>query len=241
MWEAFTDRAKRCIVLAQEEVERFGSYRAIDTEDILLGILSEGESIAAKTLGRMGVNLQKTRDGIVAIVGRSRTASQIQSRELTFTHNAQRSIEKAFEEAAAMAHNYVNTEHLLLGLLIDNGNTATCVLSDLGIDFVNLRSNLVTALGIETAAIAEGHIDKKKNFVAGFASDFPILKALKSEGLQYRMFYVDDREGDQSPIAFPGKPVLYLGTRQDSRNPGDSHSDMYEVTQHVFLVEVHDQ
>jgi len=147
MWEPFTERARRSIVLAQEEAQRLGN-NYIGTEHLLLGIISEGESVAAKVLENLGVNLQKVRGEVEAIVGKG---SQTTQQEMVFTPRAKRVIELAFEEARALAHNYIGTEHLLLGLVREGEGVAARVLSNLGVDPSKIRSEITKLLGVETA------------------------------------------------------------------------------------------
>ena len=128
MWEPFTERARRSIVLAQEEAQRLGN-NYIGTEHILLGIISEGESLAAKVLETLGVNLAKVRQEVEAIVGRG---GQTVQQEMVFTPRAKRVIELAFEEARQLNHNYIGTEHLLLGLIREGEGVAARVLTNLG-------------------------------------------------------------------------------------------------------------
>ena len=130
MWEPFTERARRSIVLAQEEAQRLGN-NYIGTEHILLGIISEGESLAAKVLESLGVNLAKVRQEVEAIVGRG---GQTVQQEMVFTPRAKRVIELAFEEARQLNHNYIGTEHLLLGLIREGEGVAARVLTNLGVD-----------------------------------------------------------------------------------------------------------
>src|ERR1700724_72705 len=125
MWEPFTERARRSIVLAQEEAQRLGN-NYIGTEHILLGIISEGESLAAKVLETLGVNLAKVRAEVEAIVGRG---GQTVQQEMVFTPRAKRVIELAFEEARQLNHNYIGTEHLLLGLIREGEGVAARVLT----------------------------------------------------------------------------------------------------------------
>ena len=113
MREPFTERARRSIVLAQEAPQRFGN-NYIGAEHILLGIISEGESLAARALSTLGVNLGTARDEIGAIVGRG---GQTVQQEMVFTPRAKRLNEFAFEEERQLNHNYIGTEHLLLGLI----------------------------------------------------------------------------------------------------------------------------
>src|ERR1700739_4275162 len=124
MWEPFTERARRSIVLAQEEAQRLGN-NYIGTEHILLGIISEGESPAAKVLETLGVNLAKARQEVEAIIARG---AEIVQQEMIFTPPAKRAIELAFEEARQLNHNYVGTEHLLLGLIRQGDGVAKRVL-----------------------------------------------------------------------------------------------------------------
>jgi ATP-dependent Clp protease ATP-binding subunit ClpC len=148
MWEPFTERARRSIVLAQEEAQRLGN-NYIGTEHILLGIISEGESLAAKVLETLGVNLAKVRAEVEAIVGRG---GQTVQQEMVFTPRAKRVIELAFDEARQLNHNYIGTEHLLLGLIREGEGVAARVLTNLGVDPAKVRSQTTSLLGAETQA-----------------------------------------------------------------------------------------
>jgi len=146
MWEPFTERARRSIVLAQEEAQRLGN-NYIGTEHILLGIISEGESLAAKVLETLGVNLAKVRAEVEAIVGRG---GQTVQQEMVFTPRAKRVIELAFEEARQLNHNYIGTEHLLLGLIREGEGVAARVLTNLGVDPAKVRVQTTSLLGAES-------------------------------------------------------------------------------------------
>ncbi len=148
MWEPFTERARRSIVLAQEEAQRLGN-NYIGTEHILLGIISEGESLAAKVLETLGVNLAKVRQEVEAIVGRG---GQTVQQEMVFTPRAKRVIELAFEEARQLNHNYIGTEHLLLGLIREGEGVAARVLTNLGVDPAKVRVQTTSLLGAEGQA-----------------------------------------------------------------------------------------
>src|SRR3984893_1729372 len=145
MWEPFTERARRSIVLAQEEAQRLGN-NYIGTEHILLGIISEGESLAAKVLETLGVNLAKVRAEVEAIVGRG---GQTVQQEMVFTPRAKRVIELAFEEARQLSHNYIGTEHLLLGLIREGEGVAARVLTNLRLDPAQVRVQTTSLLGAE--------------------------------------------------------------------------------------------
>jgi ATP-dependent Clp protease ATP-binding subunit ClpC len=146
MWEPFTERARKSIVLAQEEAQRLGN-NYIGTEHLLLGIISEGESVAAKVLENLGISLQKVRSEVEAIVGKGGKPT---NQEMVFTPRAKRVIELAFEEARNLGHNYIGTEHLLLGLVKEGEGVAARVLSNLGVDPSKIRAEITKLLGVET-------------------------------------------------------------------------------------------
>ncbi len=146
MWEPFTERARRSVVLAQEEAQRLGN-NYIGTEHLLLGIISEGESVAAKVLENLSISLDKVRNEVEAIVGKGGTSTQ---QEMVFTPRAKRVIELAFEEARALSHNYIGTEHLLLGLVREGEGVAARVLANLGVDPTKIRNEITKLLGVET-------------------------------------------------------------------------------------------
>ncbi|MDQ7823744.1 MAG: ATP-dependent Clp protease ATP-binding subunit [Candidatus Eremiobacteraeota bacterium] len=147
MWEPFTERARRSIVLAQEEAQRLGN-NYIGTEHLLLGIISEGESVAAKVLENLGISLQKVRQEVESLVGKGGKTS---SQEMVFTPRAKRVIELAFEEARSLTHNYIGTEHLLLGLIREGEGVAARVLTNLGVEPTKIRAEITKLLGVETS------------------------------------------------------------------------------------------
>jgi len=150
MWEPFTERARRAIVLAQEEAQRLGN-NYIGTEHLLLGILSEGESVAAKVLESLDISLKRVRQEVEAVVGKGTKTS---FQEMVFTPRAKRVIELSFEEARKMAHNYIGTEHLLLGLVREGEGVAARVLLNLGVDAYKIREQLTKMLGTKASKTA---------------------------------------------------------------------------------------
>ncbi|MFA4837240.1 MAG: Clp protease N-terminal domain-containing protein, partial [Dehalococcoidia bacterium] len=112
-FDKFTERARKVLALAQEEAQRF-NHNYISTEHILLGIVSEGTGVATKVLGNLGVELPKIRTAVEFIIGRGESKSQ---GEVGLTPRAKKVIELAVDEARHLNHNYIGTEHLLLGLL----------------------------------------------------------------------------------------------------------------------------
>jgi len=175
MWEPFTERARRSIVLAQEEAQRLGN-NYIGTEHILLGIISEGESLAAKVLETLGVNLAKVRAEVEAIVGRG---GQTVQQEMVFTPRAKRVIELAFEEARQLNHNYIGTEHLLLGLIREGEGVAARVLTNLGVDPAKVRVQTTSLLGAETQTQAASKGKSKTPTLDAYGRD---LTQLAREG-----------------------------------------------------------
>jgi ATP-dependent Clp protease ATP-binding subunit ClpA len=142
MWEPFTERARRSVVMAQEEAQRLGN-NYMGTEHLLLGIVREGESIAAKVLATLGVDLAKVRAEVEFLVGRG---GQTVQQEMVFTPRAKRVIELAFEEARTLNHNYIGTEHLLLAVAREGEGVGARVLANLEVDSAELRKTIVELL-----------------------------------------------------------------------------------------------
>ena len=128
MWEPLTERARRCIVIAQEEAQRLGSGH-IGTEHILLGILKHGDNNGALSLNTFGVTYETASAEVALILGKREPA---QVREMVFEPQAKRVIELAFEEARMLSHNYLGTEHLTLGLIRENEGVAARVITTIG-------------------------------------------------------------------------------------------------------------
>ncbi len=143
MFERFTEKAIKVIMLAQEEARRLG-HNFVGTEQILLGLLGEGTGIAAKTLKSMGVNLKDARIEVEKIIGRG---SGFVAVEIPFTPRAKRVLELSWDEARQLGHNYIGTEHLLLGLIREGEGVATRIIENLGIDLNKIRSNVIRMLG----------------------------------------------------------------------------------------------
>ncbi len=143
MFERFTEKAIKVIMLAQEEARRLG-HNFVGTEQILLGLIGEGTGIAAKTLKGMGVNLKEARAEVEKIIGRG---SGFVAVEIPFTPRAKRVLELSWDEARQLGHNYIGTEHLLLGLVREGEGVAARVLENLGVDLTKVRSNVIRMLG----------------------------------------------------------------------------------------------
>ncbi|MEG4092330.1 ATP-dependent Clp protease ATP-binding subunit [Microcoleus sp. Pol12B4] len=151
MFERFTEQAIKAIMLAQEEARRLG-HNFVGTEQILLGLVGEGTGIAAKVLLDMGLNLKEARNEIENIIGRG---SGFLPPEIPFTPRVKRIFETALNEARQLGHNYIGTEHILLGLIQDDEGVAAKVLQNLGIDRQRVRTQVIRAVG-EVAAVPGG-------------------------------------------------------------------------------------
>ena len=138
-------------MLAQEEARRLG-HNFVGTEQILLGLIGEGTGVAAKVLKSMGVNLKDARVEVEKIIGRG---SGFVAVEIPFTPRAKRVLELSLEEARQLGHNYIGTEHLLLGLIREGEGVAARVLENLGVDLAKVRTQVIRMLG-ETAEVAAG-------------------------------------------------------------------------------------
>ena len=152
MFERFTDRARRVVVLAQEEA-RLLNHNYIGTEHILLGLIHEGEGVAAKALESMGTSLDAVRAQVEEIIGQGQQAP---SGHIPFTPRAKKVLELSLREALQLGHNYIGTEHILLGLIREGEGVAAQVLVKLGADLNRVRSTVIQLLsgyqGKETVA-----------------------------------------------------------------------------------------
>ncbi|MDO5437145.1 MAG: ATP-dependent Clp protease ATP-binding subunit [bacterium] len=143
MFERFTEKSIKVIMLAQEEARRLG-HNFVGTEQVLLGLIGEGTGVAAKTLKSMGVTIKDAREQVEKIIGRG---SGFVAVEIPFTPRAKKVLELSWDEARQLGHNYIGTEHLLLGLIREGEGIGTKVLENLGVDLNKCRSNVIKLLG----------------------------------------------------------------------------------------------
>jgi ATP-dependent Clp protease ATP-binding subunit ClpC len=153
MFERFTEKAIKVIMLAQEEARRLG-HNFVGTEQILLGLIGEGTGIGPKVLKSMGVNLKDARVEVEKIIGRG---SGFVAVEIPFTPRAKRVLELSLEEARQLGHNYIGTEHLLLGLIKEGEGVAARVLENLSVDLSKVRSQIIRSLGDNTEVSSGGN------------------------------------------------------------------------------------
>ncbi len=167
MFERFTEKAIKVIMLAQEEARRLG-HNFVGTEQILLGLIGEGTGVAAKVLKSLGVNLKDSRIEVEKIIGRG---SGFVAVEIPFTPRAKRVLELSLEEARQLGHNYIGTEHLLLGLIREGEGVAARVLENLNIDLTKVRTQVIRMLG-ETAEVGTGSSSTKGNLKTATLDEF---------------------------------------------------------------------
>jgi hypothetical protein len=146
MFERFTDRARRVVVLAQEEA-RMLNHGYIGTEHLLLGLVHEGEGVAAKALEAMGISLEAVREQVETIIGRGQ---HTESGHIPFTPRAKRVLELSLRESSQLGHNYIGTEHILLGLVREGDGVAAQVLVKLGADLNRVRQQVIQQLHGQT-------------------------------------------------------------------------------------------
>jgi ATP-dependent Clp protease ATP-binding subunit ClpA len=142
MFERFTDRARRVVVLSQEEA-RLLNHNYIGTEHLLLGLIHEGQGVAAKALESLGIRLEAVRAQVEEIIGRGQEAP---SGQIPFTPRAKKVLELSLREALQLGHNYMGTEHILLGLIREGEGVAAQVLVKLGADFSLVRQQVIQLL-----------------------------------------------------------------------------------------------
>ena len=206
MFERFTEKAIKVIMLAQEEARRLG-HNFVGTEQILLGLIGEGTGIAAQVLKSMNVNLKDARIEVEKIIGRG---SGFVAVEIPFTPRAKRVLELSLEEARQLGHNYIGTEHLLMGLVREGEGVAARVLENLAVNVSSIRTEVIQMLGDNAEANANGNTNiqtrSKTPTLEEFGSN---LTELAIEGL------LDPVVGRQKEI----ERVIQILGRRTKNNP----------------------
>jgi Clp amino terminal domain, pathogenicity island component len=156
MFERFTDRARRVVVLAQEEARHL-NHNHIGTEHILLGLINEKEGVAAIALTELGISLDAARTEVAEVIGRG---AEEPAAHIPFTPRAKKVLELSLREAMALGHNYIGTEHILLGLIREGEGVAAQVLVKLGADLDRVRQTVVQVLA--------GHAGRAERVAAGY-------------------------------------------------------------------------
>jgi Clp amino terminal domain, pathogenicity island component len=185
MFERFTDRARRVVVHAQEEARRL-NHNYIGTEHILLGLLREGEGIAAKALKSLGISLDAVRQQVEEIIGQGQQAP---SGHIPFTPRAKKVLELALRESLQLGHNYIGTEHILLGLIREGDGVAAQVLVRLGADLNRVRQ--------QTIQLLHGHSAEEPVSARSAEQELRLLPAVKAhlEAFEQRLTAIEQRVG----------------------------------------------
>src|SRR5262245_15637683 len=146
MYERFTDRARKVMQLANQEAQRF-NHAYLGTEHILLGLVKEGAGVAATVLNSLGIDLQRLRREVEKIARHGPSGGRVPTGQLPHSPSAKRAIAHAIEETHNLSHNYVGTEHLLLGLLWEEDGNASAILMNLNVTFKEVRRKVMRILG----------------------------------------------------------------------------------------------
>jgi len=214
MFERFTDRARRVVVLAQEEA-RMLNHNYIGTEHILLGLIHEGEGVAAKALESLGISLEGVREQVEQIIGQGQTAP---AGHIPFTPRAKKVLELSLREALQLGHNYIGTEHILLGLIREGEGVAAQVLQKLGADLNRVRQQVIQLLS--GYAGGEGQGSGQKAGVSGGSGEeakgSPVLDQFGRNLTQHA------REGKLDPVIGRTREierVMQVLSRRTKNNP----------------------
>ena len=185
MFERFTDRARRVVVLAQDEA-RMLNHNYIGTEHILLGLLHEGEGVAAKALESLGISLDAVRQQVEEIIGQGQQAP---SGHIPFTPRAKKVLELSLRESLQLGHNYIGTEHILLGLIREGDGVAAQVLVRLGADRNRVRQQVIQLL--------HGHQGKEPVSARSAERQLRLLPAVRArlEEVEHRLAAIEQRVG----------------------------------------------
>ncbi|MEW6741990.1 MAG: ATP-dependent Clp protease ATP-binding subunit [Planctomycetota bacterium] len=213
MFDRFTDRARKVMNLAKQEAQRL-NHEYIGTEHILLGLVQEGSGVAANVLRNMNIDLKKIRTEIEKIVKGSPT--MVTMGNLPFTPRAKKVLELALEEASQLGHNYIGTEHLLLGLIKENEGIAARVLLNLGVKLEDVREEVLEFLGADTRGEEEESSAADDPAQAGTKSKTPALNAFGRDLTQLaRENKLDPVIGRRNEI----ERVVQILSRRTKNNP----------------------
>jgi len=211
MFERFTDRARRVVVLAQDEARRL-DHNYIGTEHLLLGLIREGEGVAAKALEALGISLDTVRQQVEQIIGQGQQAP---SGHIPFTPRAKKVLELSLRESQQMGHNYIGTEHILLGLIHPGDGVARQVLVKLGADPNRVRQQVIRLL--------QEHSAEESVSARSAAQELRLLPAVKSrlDAAEQRMTAIEQRVGTGPDISDLDQQIDIV--RTDKEAAVDAH------------------
>src|SRR5262247_3479566 len=213
MFDRFTDRARKVMNLAKSEAQRL-NHEYIGTEHILLGLVQEGSGVAANVLRNMGIDLKRIRAEIEKLVKGSST--MVPMGNLPFTPRAKKVLELALEEASQLGHNYIGTEHLLLGLIKENEGIAARVLLNLGVKLEDVREEVLEFLGADPRSEEEEQPQAEDQAQSGAKNKTPALNAFGRDLTQLaRENKLDPVIGRRNEI----ERVIQILSRRTKNNP----------------------
>ena len=152
MFKRFTERARRIVILSREEAERY-SHEYLGTEHLLLGVLKDGGGIAISVLNKMGVDIKTLKEKVEKSLPQS--SSSLNIGDIPFTSRAKKVLEVSVEEARSLGHNYIGTEHILLGLIKEKDGQASKIFNSFGIYYPETRENILNVLKESVSTIPE--------------------------------------------------------------------------------------
>ncbi len=185
MFELFTDRARRVVVLAQEEA-RLLDHNYIGTEHILLGLVHEGDGVAAKVLEGLGIELEAVRQQVEDMIGRG---AQAPAGHIPFTPRAKKVLELSLRESKQLGHSYIGTEHILLGLVREGEGVAAQVLVKLGADLSRVRRQVIQVLRGAPSAVADDPVSTLRRVRTRLVGGLPVVTV--ASGFEGRLAAVE--------------------------------------------------
>jgi hypothetical protein len=221
MFERFTDRARRVVVLAQEEA-RMLNHNYIGTEHILLGLIHEGEGVAAKALTSLGISLPAVRQKVEEIIGQGQQAP---TGHIPFTPRAKKVLELSLREALQLDHNYIGTEHILLGLIREGEGVAAQVLVRLGADLNRVRNQVIQlvrgATGDRPTRIAAAESVRLRVSGERWIGDLQVTLAKMTERIEAieRVLGMTGQPADPADPAAPAAAADSGGKAESSEKP----------------------
>ena len=214
MFERFTERARRVVVLAQDEA-RMLNHNYIGTEHILLGLIHEGEGVAAKALESLGISLDAVRQQVEEIIGQGQDAP---SGHIPFTPRAKKVLELSLREAQQLGHNYIGTEHILLGLIREGDGVAAQVLVKLGADLNRVRQQVIQLL--------HGHQAGEPASAGSAARELRLLPAVNArlEAVEQRLTAIEQRVGVGSDSSDLDEQIETVRTDKEAAVDAHDHA-----------------
>jgi ATP-dependent Clp protease ATP-binding subunit ClpA len=188
-FEKFTERSRKVLSLAQEEAQRF-NHNYIGTEHLLLGLVREGQGVAAVVLKNLDVDLTKARRAVEAIIGRG---DRIVLGEIGLTPRAKKVIELAVDESRRLNHHYIGTEHLLLGLILEGEGIAAGVLTSLGVNLEKARTQTIQVLS--RGSTTRETLQQSEEIVSPVTSAGPRVNVFT-----HQMYHISSEAPDKTPI-----------------------------------------